>query len=664
MQRLCACSMDCHSACSLVVRLPDDDIVPHDDPAGGVRVCGNPDHPFTRGVVCVKGRGLAARRLSPDRIVTPLARGADGRLHPTTWDAALTLCAAKLDALRHTPESILHLRGFGYRGTLAEASNYLFNSLGAACKRGTLCDGAGDAACAADFGVPDHNDSDDLANAGAIVNWGRNLARTALHLGLMVRDARKRGVPVLTISPGGDDNDAFTDARIRIRPGSDRFLAAAAIRRLLAGDAVPPAISRRTRGFAEFRAMLLARTEAELLAACDATPANVDTLCAWMRREAGAGRPTASLLGWALQRYARGGENVRFINALVMLSGNMGVSGGGAYFGISSARSLDLSWSGTAGTPARTFLLPHLAQELAAADPPVRFLWVDACNPVNQAPDAPAVARAVEAVEFTVVVDAFLTDTARRADVVLPCALVLEREELFGSAYHNYIAYAAPVCPMPGEVRHDFDIARDLAGRLARPLSFPDRETVLRQALRTPYLDVSLEELKAVGWTKAKRAPVAWAGLRFAHADGLYHLPDALHMDAAPASGADSHAHAGHGPYPLRLLTQPAQEYLNSQVPQTGRHPRADAAPLAVQVAPECPALAEVDRSRPVFVVSPHGRMPVRVELRPGLHPHTVLMPRGGWLAHGRSPNALIAPAATDMGDGAAFYDQRVRLEN
>ncbi|MDR3042962.1 MAG: molybdopterin-dependent oxidoreductase [Desulfovibrio sp.] len=661
MQRLSACSLDCHGACSLVVHLPDEEMSVHDHPAGGVRVSGNPDHPFTRGVVCVKGRGLAARRLSPDRITTPLVRGADGELHPATWDEALALCASKLDALRDTPEAILHLRGFGYRGALAEASNYLFNSLGAARKRGSLCDGAGDAACEADFGTPDHNDSDDLANAAAIVNWGKDLARSSLHLGLMVRDARKRGVPVLTISPGGDDNDAFTDARIRIRPGGDRFLAAAAIRRLLTDDAVPPAISGRTRGFEQFRAMLLAHSEAELLAACDATTEDLDTLCRWMRRQAGNGGPTASLLGWGLQRYLRGGESVRFVNALVMLSGNMGVSGGGAYYGISSGRSLDLSWSKKAGTPARTFLLSHLAQELARADPPVRFLWVDAFNPVNQSPDAPALARAVEAIDFTVVVEAFLTDTARRADVVLPCALVMEREEIFGSAYHNYIAYAAPACPMPGQVRHDFDIARGVAERLARPIPFPEREEVLRQALRSPYLEVSLEELKTAGWAKAKRPSVAWEGLRFAHPDGLYHLPEALHLDGTAVAASDA---ASPADYPLHLLTLLAPDYVNSQVSLPARQPADNAAPVTVQVAPECPALPALDLDRPVFLASPHGRMLVQVQTLPGLHPRTVIMPRGGWLAHGRSPNALIAPLSTDMGDGAAYYEQRVRLEN
>jgi anaerobic selenocysteine-containing dehydrogenase len=214
---------------------------------------------------------------------------------------------------------------------------------------------------------------------------------------------------------------------------------------------------------------------------------------------------------------------------------------------------------------------------------------------------------------------------------------------------------------MPGQVRHDFDIARGVAERLARPIPFPDREDVLRQALRSPHLEVSLEELKATGWTKARRPAVAWEGLRFAHADGLYHLPEALHMDAAAAPTPDA---AAQDDYPLHLLTLLAPDYLNSQVGQPGRQPSEADAPITVQVAPECPDLTALDLARPVFIVSQHGRMPVQVQTQPGIHPRTVIMPRGGWLAHGRSPNAIIAPLSTDMGDSTAYYEQRVRLEN
>lgn len=81
-------------------------------------------------------------------------------------------------------------------------------------------------ACQADFGRVEHHEPGDLLKARVIVNWGKDIARTSIHLAAMVRQARKQGTRVLSISPGGDGHEAWTDAFIRVRPGQDRFLAA------------------------------------------------------------------------------------------------------------------------------------------------------------------------------------------------------------------------------------------------------------------------------------------------------------------------------------------------------------------------------------------------------------------------------------------------------
>lgn len=62
-------------------------------------------------------------------------------------------------------------------------------------------------------------------------------------------------------------------------------------------------------------------------------------------------------------------------------------------------------------------------------------------NLVNQAPESLLTARALESIEFKVVVDAFMTDTAQRADLVLPCSLMLEQEDIVGSYLHDYMHY-------------------------------------------------------------------------------------------------------------------------------------------------------------------------------------------------------------------------------
>ena len=131
--------------------------------------------------------------------------------------------------------------------------------------------------------------------------------------------------------------------------------------------------------------------------------------------------PVATLLGWGLQRYRFGGQNVRFINALAMLSGQVGKSGGGSYFGLSSMANLTLPWKAKTAY-GRTLLMPDLARELRRADPPVRMAWVECINPANQFPEAGEVARALDGLDFVVVADAFMTDTAEVANLVLPVA--------------------------------------------------------------------------------------------------------------------------------------------------------------------------------------------------------------------------------------------------
>ncbi len=59
--------------------------------------------------------------------------------------------------------------------------------------------------------------------------------------------------------------------------------------------------------------------------------------------------------------------------------------------------------------------------------------WVERGNPIPQNPETPTVLRAFRALEFRVVVDEFLTDTAREADVVLPAKSMFEQTDVIGA---------------------------------------------------------------------------------------------------------------------------------------------------------------------------------------------------------------------------------------
>ena len=200
----------------------------------------------------------------------------------------------------------------------------------------------------------------------------------------------------------------------------------------------------------------------------------------------------------------------------------------------------------------------------------------------------------------------------------------------------------------PPEVRTDLWIVTELGKRLDPPVLMPTAEDCLRIALTSPHLETTLEELKLKGFVRSKRPRIAYEGLEFAHADGKYRFPGQLH-DEPPAPAG----------YPLRLLTLVRRTAIHSQILPEDQRPSPP-----VWVAPDCPVLASLDLSKPAALVSPLGRLPVTVRRMPGLHPGTVVYRRGDWMNRGGGANQLIAAGLTDLGGGAPFYDQYVRLEN
>jgi anaerobic selenocysteine-containing dehydrogenase len=392
--------------------------------------------------------------------------------------------------------------------------------------------------------------------------------------------------------------------------------------------------------------MILDHSTETLAAACDVSPAAIGRVFDAYANAT----PAATLVGAGLQRYAHGGETVRLINALAMVSGNVGRQGGGSYFHLHSYRNLDLSWTKDEQRKRhRSFRLPVVGREILESDnPPVNMIWVNNTNIVNQAADSQVIAHAFDKTPFTVVVDAFFTDTAESADLILPSTLMLEQEDIIGSFLHEYVHHAQVVSPPPGETKDDYTILLELGKRLAPPILLPEPEQCLKTSLRSPFLDVSIDALRDGRYVRARRPAVPYEDMRFDHFDGKYRFPIVLHPEPQPPTD-----------YPLRLLSLVRRSGMHSQILSEDQKslPRA-------WVAPDCPAWKQLDPDKDVYIVSFGGRLRVRLGSIEGLHPQTVLYRRGDWMKHGGGVNQLIEARLTDMGSGAAFYDQFVRLEN
>jgi anaerobic selenocysteine-containing dehydrogenase len=635
MDIITACTMDCPDACSLILS---------QKPDGTFGIRGNPDHPFTRGIICGKIKKHFLRLSSPHRITHPMIRK-NNQWIKISWDDALDICAEKIDHYRAQPESILHIHGEGAKGILKQTGKLFFGLMGASRLRGSLCDAAGIVAYLKDFGSRENHDPVDIFNSRRIVIWGKDLSRSSIHMADLVQQAQKKGARVLSISPEGTQNAAFSNDRIRIRPGTDRFFAAAAIYRFLEKKQPDSEIISSTINWDRFEKMISDQSVDELLKDCDIDEDNLNLLFNYYSGEG----PCATIIGAGLQRYEYGGENVRFINALALTSGNIGISGGGSYFHLHSLKNLNTQWTDVSKQfPRRSFRAPMIGKEIASANPPVHMIWVNGSNVVNQSPDIYGTIKAFENVEFKVVADAFMTDTAKMADLFLPGTLMFEQEDIIGSYLHDFVHYVSPVIKPPDEAKNDFWIFTQIGKRLSPPIDLPNLRTCLQNGLNSKVLNISLDALQKQKFVKAVGRPIPYTNLKFDHPDQKYRLPGSLHPE--PDAPED---------YPLRLLSLIRQNAIHSQI-----LPENQKSPPTVWVSPETVKHIGIKPEKKVYLVSPRGTMEVCLKEKEGLYLHTVLYRRGDWLSCGGGVNRIIDASVTDMGSGAAFYHQYVRLEN
>ena len=651
MQIRTTCSRDCGDACGVIATVEDGRVV---------RIQGDPEHPVTRGFLCERtNRDYPARLTDPERLTTPLLRRGE-RFEPVSWDDALDLVAQKMMHIRGQsgPAAILRYRCGGSLGVLKAVVGSFFDAFGPVTgTRGDICAGAGDAAQERDFGAAEANDLFELRNAATILVWGRNVYTSAVHQLPLLKEARARGARLILIDPVRHRTAELCDSVLQLRPGTDFFLTMALSRRLLDRGQWHAAAAGWCEGIDPHRALVESRSAEAWLAPTGLPVEQLDDLAS-VYADGPEAAPVSILLGWGLQRRANGGGTVRAIDALAAVTGQIGVPGAGVsfYCGRRAPFELDFGPSAADGSrppaapePPRTILEPLLAEELeAAADPPIRMVWIDLANPVAMLPGSRQLAAALRSREFVVVVDSFLTDTAQCADLVLPCATMLEDEDLCGSYGHHWMGELRAVVPPPEGVKTDLQIIRELAPRVGLGEHF-DRsaEEWKRMALsRVSGQGASLEDLREGAVRNPEAEQVVFAGRRFRTADGRAQL-----LAEAPPEIAATDEDL---PLYLTAISAPSSQASQAAAQREPGPPEARVHPAAANGIPD---------GSPARVVSPHGELEVVLRHDDRLHPTVLHMDKGGWMSADRCANVLIRPRATDFGGGACYYDERVRVE-
>ncbi|MFD2351137.1 molybdopterin oxidoreductase family protein [Nonomuraea ferruginea] len=437
----------------------------------------------------------------------------------------------------------------------------------------------------ATFGLSGGTDSfDDVETADCLLLVGANPAEAHPVVGARLLQRILRGARLVVADPRAVGLARYADVHLRPRPGTNVALFHGLAHVMLAEGLVDEEfLRRRASGLPELTA-LLEDYSPERAAAVTGVPAG--DIVAAARLFGRAERPTI-VYGLGVTEHLHGTDGVRTLSNLAILRGAVGTGRG---FGVNPLRGQN-NVQGASDMGALPDLLPGYgkvtdpaararAEEVWGAPVPprpglripqmfaaarsgeLRALWVIGEDVCATDPDSTLVAEALDACPLVVCSELFLSETARRADVVFPVASWLEKEGTFVNFDRRFQRVRAALRPPEG-VLTDFEVIHALAATLGADLGCPTPADALDECARlvpafAGLSHVRLDREGAVCWPCPDPDRPGESSLyreRFATPDGLAHLSAAPYLP--PGEQPDDR-------YPLVLVTGRRWAHYNS----------------------------------------------------------------------------------------------------
>jgi anaerobic selenocysteine-containing dehydrogenase len=567
------------------------------------------------------------------------------------------------------PLAVLYYEGSGSHGALAALSDAFWNPFGG-CTRahGDLCWPAGLEATRLTYGDNRHNHPARTLDSRFIVLWGHNPAETNIHQMRLILDAQEAGARVAVVDPRSTDTSDAADLHLQPRPGTDAALALGLANVIVEeGLHHRSFLERHSHGFDAY-AQRIREFPVDRTARITGLPP--DQIRELALRYAGA-RPALLIAGFGLQRHRRAGQTMRAVALLPALTGNIGIPGGGwQYVNLASHCLRPPLLPPEPEGRKRSFPTSRLGWALGNLDdPPLRGVWIEKANPVSQHPRTRRVLQGLESAEMVVVVDQFLTDTARAAHFVLPAKTLFEQADLVTAYWHPYLQLRSKVLDPPIGVRPESEIWRELCLRFGFETSYfdgADRDR-LRSMLPEGWDDL-LERLEEGPVDPSGHGEIVWA-------DGVFPTPsgkiefeslEAARLwdvdpvpDYAPlAEGHDSH---WADRYPLQLIQCKTRERIHSQfgnldwIYEVERRPLLDIHPDDARAR----GLGDGGRAR---VWNDRGSIELQARFDHGIRRGVVHVIEGRCSDRDPLLNLLTDDGVSDMNHGAVFYECLVEV--
>ena len=664
----------------------------------GPSVAANDEFPVNKGALCIKGWTAAETLGHPERLLTPLVRNSAGELAPATWDEALSSITQAFEATQATygKDAVGVFGG----GSLTNEKSYLLGKFARVALgtsnidyNGRFCmssaAAAGIRALGVDRGLP--FPLEDIPHAETVLLVGSNPAATMPPMMQYFEAQRENGGNLVVADPRRTATAEGAALHLRIAPGSDAALANGLLHILIGRGLIDSEyIEARTEGFERVRG-IAATYWPERVERITGIPESQLLQTALMLGRS----PSAMILtGRGPEQQSQGVNNaLSFINLALALglvgkpnSGwgcltGQGNGQGGREHGQkadqlpgyrlitdpAARRHVAAVWGVDEDElpgPGRSAfeLLDSLGPQRASGDftangpgagnaGGVRCLMVMGSNVVVSAPNSGLVERRLKDLDFLVVADYFLSETAQLADVVLPSAQWAEEDGTMTNLEGRVILRRAAF-PPPGDVRTDLEIIQALAARLGKErfFSFPDAESVFDELGRA-----------------SAGGPADYSGMSYgkiAENQGLFWPCPAGKQEGTPrmftsgfptASGKARfhpvrHQPSGEEPddeYPLYLTTGRvlAQYQSGSQTRRIGA--LNELAPSAeAEVSPATAERYGLSDGDPVRLETRRGNATLTVKLSPTIRPDTVFAPFhwGGEQSANRLTNPALDP--------------------
>jgi len=513
--------------------------------------------PVNEGKLCPKGNYAWEFINAEDRLTTPLIKK-DGKFVEASWDEALDLVAQKFKQYQGEQSAALS------SARVSNEENYLMQKFARVAMKtpnidhcARLCHASTVVGLAGAFGSGAMTQSiKDIADADVLFIIGTNTLEQHPLIGRRIMQAKKRGAKIIAADPRYTPTAKLADIYMPFYSGTDVALLNSFMQYIIANDLYDHEfVEKRTKDFEKLKEVVMKPEYSfENVSKITGIPAETIKEAADLYAHAKAANVLYSM---GITQHTVGVDNVKSVANLQMLTGNLGRPGTGVcalrgqnnvqgacdmgalanvYSGYQSVivpemrKKMQDMWGiediaeGKVGLPV-TRLINVLADEPGK----VKALYIMGENPMVSDPDLHHVKKGLENVEFMVVQDIFMTETAELADVVLPAACYAEKDGTQTSTERRVQLWHKAQEP-PGQAKADWEIITMLAQKMGYEKQFPytSAEEIFNEIAKvTPsYGGMSYERLGTEGlcWpcpTPEHPGTPILHKERFAHPDGL-----------------------------------------------------------------------------------------------------------------------------------------------